>query len=123
MNYLMKFENYHQNRIDEILDKISSSGINSLTKNELEYLNAFGKEDKDKLLHLDIASRKNNFKSSEGYFEFNLKRIEDLGDEKNYHGVITVPDLVFENGERISGEIEGYIVTLSSWHKITEFQK
>jgi hypothetical protein len=46
MKHLKLFENFlkenNQEKIDNILDKISSSGMDSLTPNELELLNKFG---------------------------------------------------------------------------------
>ena len=38
-------KNFNQNKIDEILDKISDSGYDSLTKSEKEYLFKVGKDD------------------------------------------------------------------------------
>jgi len=38
-------KNFDQNKIDEILDKISDSGYDSLTKSEKEYLFKVGKDD------------------------------------------------------------------------------
>lgn len=41
-------KNFNQDKIDEILDKISDSGYDSLTKSEKEYLFKVGKDDGDK---------------------------------------------------------------------------
>jgi membrane associated rhomboid family serine protease len=41
-------KNFDQNKIDEILDKISDSGYDSLTKSEKEYLFKVGKDEGDK---------------------------------------------------------------------------
>ena len=41
-------KNFDQNKIDEILDKISDSGYDSLTKSEKEYLFKVGKDEVDK---------------------------------------------------------------------------
>ena len=41
-------KNFDQNKIDEILDKISDSGYDSLTKSEKEYLFKVGKDDGEK---------------------------------------------------------------------------
>ena len=41
-------KNFDQNKIDEILDKISDSGYDSLTKSEKEYLFKVGKDDDNK---------------------------------------------------------------------------
>ena len=41
-------KNFDQNKIDEILDKISDSGYDSLTKSEKEYLFKVGKDEADK---------------------------------------------------------------------------
>lgn len=38
MKYLLLFENFNQKRVDNILDKISANGYNSLSKEDKDYL-------------------------------------------------------------------------------------
>jgi hypothetical protein len=121
--YLKKFETYQQDKVDEILDKISKSGMQSISKNELDFLDAFGKDDKDKLIHLEYESGLKDFKSNDGYFAFKFSHVDDYGGEKKYYGTITVPDLVCENEKRIDGTIEGYILVLNNDTKVPVFDK
>ena len=44
MRYLQTFESFNENTINEILDKISEKGIESLTSAEMDYLKSGGKE-------------------------------------------------------------------------------
>lgn len=48
VKYKKDNKNFDQNKIDEILDKISDSGYDSLTKSEKEYLFKVGKDDDNK---------------------------------------------------------------------------
>ena len=48
VKYKKDNKNFDQNKIDEILDKISDSGYDSLTKSEKEYLFKVGKDEGDK---------------------------------------------------------------------------
>lgn len=121
--YLKKFETYQQDKVDEILDKISKSGMSSLSKNELDFLDAFGKGDKDKLIHLEYESGLKDFKSTDGYFSFKLSQVDDYGSEKKYYGIITVPDIVWESGKRIDGTMEGHILVLNNDTKVPVFDK
>jgi len=122
--YLKKFENYQQDKVDEILDKISKSGMSSLSKNELDFLDAFGKGDEDKLIHLEYESGLKDFKSTDGYFTFKFSHAEDYADEGiYYYGTITVPDLVWEDEKRIDGTMEGYILVLEHDNKVPVFEK
>jgi hypothetical protein len=124
MKYLKKFENYHQVKVDEILDKISKSGMNSLTQIEKDYLDAFGKDDKMKMLNLEYESGLKNFVSTERHFEFIFSHMEDFDDEGEfYYGTITVPDIEWEDGKRLDGTMEGYILVTKSNDKIPCFEK
>lgn len=125
MKYLKKFENYHQAKVDDILDKINKSGINSLTQIEKDYLDAFGKDDTMKMRNLEYESGLKDFKSTDGLFEFTFSHMEDFGDEGEfYYGTISVPDIEWEDSdERIDGTMEGHILVTSNGDKIPCFEK
>lgn len=124
MKYLKKFENYHQSKVDEILDKINKSGMNSLTQIEKDYLDAFSKDDTMKMLNLEYESGLKNFSSPHGHFEFTFSHMEDFGDEGEfYYGTITVPDIEWEDGERLDGTMEGHIIVTNKNDKIPCFEK
>lgn len=124
MKYLKKFESYHQAKVDEILDKINKSGINSLTQIEKDYLDAFGKDDVMKMVNLEYESGLKDFKSTDGYFEFTFSHMDDFGYEGEfYYGTITVPDIELESRKRIDGKMEGYILVTQSGDKIPCFEK
>jgi hypothetical protein len=48
MNIIKKFENFDQSKVDNILDKVSKSGIDSLSREEKEYLASTFGDDKNK---------------------------------------------------------------------------
>ncbi len=124
MKYLKKFESYHQDKVDQILDKINKSGINSLTQIEKDYLDAFGKDDFMKMMNLAYEAGLKNFVSTDRYFEFTFSHLEDFGDEGEfYYGTIKVPDIEFENGTRLDGTMEGYILVTESGEKVPCFEK
>jgi hypothetical protein len=116
MKHLMRYEGYtSKERTDEILDKISKYGINSLTSLEKEFLDShsIGKEEEthDKL---SKSESETVFEDDNGYFKFEHTEIEDYGDEVHYIGTLYVPDLEWPNGKRIEGRLEGRIVVYSN---------
>ena len=123
MKYSKKFENYHQVKVDEILDKINKSGINSLTQIEKDYLDAFSKDDVMKMANLEYNSRLKDFSSTDGYFHFTFSHVEHRDKKDFYYGTITVPSIEFENGKKIDGVIEGFILVLSNNTKVPFFEK
>lgn len=120
----MKLKDYQEKRVDEILDKILSQGFGSLTKTELEYLDAFSKGDTMKMINIDYNSQLKNFKSIDGKFKFKFShkiRYEE-NDSECFFGTMIVPDLVL-NKKKISGELEGYIMVLPNNDKLPFFDK
>jgi hypothetical protein len=112
MKHLMRYEGYtSKERVDEILDKISKYGINSLTSMEKEFLDShsMGKEEEfhDKLTKSETET---TFEDDNGLFKFEFDSCEEYDDEVHYLGTLYVPDLVFENGKRIEGILGGRIV-------------
>lgn len=111
MKHLMRYEGYTTaQRVDDILDKISKYGINSLSRLEKEFLDAHKSGNEDDL-HDQLAKEESEkfFEDDAGMFKFEFDSMEDYGDEIHYLGTITCPDLV-ENGKTINGRIGGKII-------------
>ena len=138
MEYIFKYrlflENYSEikNKIDEILDKISSHGIDSLTKAEKRLLDSQkegGRESKEAyydLIDKDIIDKE--FESDNGRFKFILKSIET---EYNIHkgvithlkGIMKLPDIITGDGDLIEGDLEGYVSIDEKGLVHTSFEK
>jgi len=116
MKHLMLYENYTtQQRVDDILDRIFKYGMKSLSKLELEFLDAH-KTGGEEEIHNKITKEQSEtvFKDDDGYFTFTLDSIEDYGDETHYIGTIECPDYTYgDGGETIPGILEGRIVVTS----------
>ena len=100
--------------LNYILDKINKFGIESLTKYDKKYLDAY---DKKTGMELKILL------SGDGLFKFIYERTEVDGDMVYYHGIMILPDLEFENGKTICGELEGYIMEFKNGQTATIFDK
>lgn len=112
MKHIMKFEKYsEQDRLNDILDKISKYGRGSLTELESKFLDSW-KDNKQSEVHSEINLIENDqvFEDDSGYFKFEFKELKDYGDEQHYIGILYVPDLEWENGKRVEGRLEGRIV-------------
>jgi len=107
MRHLRTFET-HNNYLDTILDKITKSGMDSLTKSERDFLDAYSKDDETRMDHIEKIEGQRTFKSSDGHFEFKYDYTEDYGDERYHFGVIYVPDLDYPD-EHVEGILEGHI--------------
>lgn len=99
-------------RVDDILDKISKYGVDSLSITEREFLDShsIGKEEET---HTKIIKQESEtlFEDYFGLFKFEHSETEDYGYEIHYIGVIYVPDLILKNGKKINGRLEGRIVS------------
>jgi hypothetical protein len=115
MKHLMRYDGYtSRERTDEILDKISKYGIDSVTILEKKFLDSYsiGKEEE---LH-DILSRTESetvFEDDNGLFKFEFDSKEEYENEVHYLGTFYVPDLKLKNGEIIDGRLIGRIVVYS----------
>lgn len=112
MKYLMEYKDYTPNeRVNDILDKISKYGMDSLTQLERDFLDSYklGNEQEyhDKMTKIETE---NIFEDDNGYFKFEFDSCEDYGDEVHYLGTLYVPDLVCTNGKKIEGRLEGRII-------------
>jgi len=111
MKHLMRYEGYTTTqRVDDILDKISKHGIDSLSSLEKQFLDAH-KSGNEEELHNQLAKEESEkfFEDDSGMFKFEFESIEEYEDEVHYLGTLTCPDLI-ENGKTISGRLEGRIV-------------
>ena len=112
MKHLMRYGGYSaQQRVDDILDKISKYGIKSLTPLEKEFMDAHktgGEED----VHIRLAKEESEkvFEDDAGLFKFEFESLEEHGDEQHYIGTLTCPDIVLNGGKKISGRLSGRIV-------------
>ena len=107
----MRYEGYSvQERIDDILDKISKYGVESLTILEKEFLdsNSTGKE---KEVHDKIKYLENDrvFEDSSGLFKFEYLDTLEFEDEIHYTGTLYVPSINV-NGKMIDGRLKGKII-------------
>ena len=106
----MKFiKTFETSKLDNILDKINKSGINSLTQLEKDWLkfHAEDKEEDKEKIEKEMGERE--FISSNQLFRFKFTEDEDYGNHQIYKGTLYVPDIVFEDGSIIEGILEGYI--------------
>lgn len=112
MKHLMRYEGYtSKERVDDILDKISKYGMSSLTSLEKQFLDSH-KSGQEEEYHNKITKEESEsvFEDDFGYFKFEHKETENYGDEIHYLGTLYVPDLVWSNGKKIEGILEGRII-------------
>ncbi len=111
-------------RLNMILDKISSLGFPSLEKDELIFLKSYstGKENEvNKKLSEEESN--NTFISDDGNFIFKLESIEYIDDIQYINGTIMVPDLILKNKKRIKGELKGSIIIFSDINIAIDFHR
>lgn len=119
----MRYEGYSAaQRVDDILDKISRYGINSITKLEREFLDAHridGQED----LHARITKEESEkvFEDDFGRFKFTLDRIERGDDEVHFLGTLECPDYSAGNGKKVPGILTGKIILFENGNTSPEF--
>ena len=112
MKHLMRYEGYSSNeRLDDILDKISKYGKSSLTDFENKFLQSWSTNTEIEV-HDEIKLIENEqvFEDDNGYFKFEFKEWEDYGYEQHFIGTFYVPDLEWEDGKKVEGILEGKIV-------------
>jgi len=121
----MKYEGYTtQQRVDDLLDKISKSGIKSLYILEKKFLDAHSNGfDKVEFIHNELIRIENETLFEDVLFKFELTDTILYGDETHYVGFLTCPDIKFGNGKRIDGRLEGSIIVLSTGVLSPDFSK
>jgi hypothetical protein len=111
-----------QQRIDDILDKISKYGIDSINKDEKELLDLYSTDSEEEINKKLISEVNKIFEDNNGYFKFEYKRTVNLGDEEiQYIGTLYVPDLKLANGKLIKGKLEGKIVVYKNGQVSPDF--
>lgn len=127
----MRYENYTSTeRMDDILDKISKYGIDSLSDLEKEFLDSH-KTGKEQELHDKLAKSEveTTFEDDLGKFTFELSEVQKIKsksgelEEIEIIGTLYVPDLEWPNGKRIEGRLEGKIIKYSNGTTSLEFEK
>lgn len=127
----MRYENYTSTeRMDDILDKISKYGIDSLSDLEKEFLDSH-KTGKEQELHDKLAKSEveTTFEDDLGKFTFELSEVQKIknkgGDleEIEIIGTLYVPDLELSSGKRVEGRLEGKIIKYSNGTTSLEFEK
>jgi len=123
MKHLMRYEGYTaQQRVDDILDKISKYGMASLRDDEKDFLNAHKAGNQEEIHNKMISNESDTiFEDDNGHFKFEHSETEDYGDELHYIGTLYVPDLVFPNGKKIEGRLEGRIIVYSTGQVSPDF--
>lgn len=108
----MRYEGYtSKERLDDILDKISKYGIDSLNSMEQEFLDSHKSGDEEEIhKKISIQESENIFEDDSGYFRFEHKETEDYGNEMHFIGTIYVPDLALPNGRKVEGRLTGKMV-------------
>ena len=109
-------------KLNEILDKINSFGINSINDFEIRYLHACSLDDKFEIRKLEKEIISRTFISSDNLFSFEFVSYKRKRRSKLYYGVITVPSLKNKNGV-VNGRIKGYICKLRSDQIVPFFEK
>jgi len=121
MNHLMRYEGYSSSeRMDDILDKISKYGIESLTQLEKEFLDSH-KSGSEKESHDKISKEESETLFEDDYFKFEFETWEDYGDEQHFIGTLYVPDLEWTDGRIIEGRLQGKIVKFENGNISPDF--
>lgn len=105
MKYLKTFESY----LDDLLDKINNSGIDSLTSLEKEWLKAHSLDQQEETEKIEREMGKRTFTSSNNYFRFEFIEMEDYGDYQIIKGTMYVPSIELDEDKQIEGILEGEI--------------
>lgn len=130
MKHLMRYENYTASeRLDDILDKISKYGYDSLSQLEKDFLDSH-KTDNEEEIHdkLSKSEMETTFEDDLGYFKFELKEVQKVtsnqGELEEIHiiGTLYVPDLVWPNGKKLEGRLIGKIVKYVNGTTSLEFE-
>jgi len=126
MKHLMQYEGFTSSeRLDKILDKITNFGLESLSNTEKEFLDSHS-SDKQEEIHKKMNLLENDivFTDDDDHFRFEFSELEEYDDgEIHILGTLYVPDLNFEDGNQIKGELEGRIVVFSDKENSPDFYK
>lgn len=110
-------------KINEILDKISRYGIESITSNERGFLDSFATEDEE-IINTKLLGLMSDYIIEDGYFKFELEDIVYADDGIEYIGTLYVPDLISEDGDIIiEGNLKGKIILENNGDYLLDFFK
>lgn len=123
MSYIKDIEDYKEDRLNQILDKIFENGKDSLRANELNYLDAYSKGDIEKLDRIEKIEGIKTFDSEDGNFHFRYDETVYFDGEVHIRGTMYVPDLESDNGHMIKGIIYGTIVCYGNDRFGLDFEK
>lgn len=109
-------------RTNDILDKISKYGIKSLSTLDKEFLDSFSIGNQEDI-HRKILKEEIElvFDDDFGFFKFEYQETIIHEEEKHYLGILYVPDLILNNGKKISGILRGKIIVTKDYVVIPEF--
>lgn len=109
-------------RVDEILEKITKYGIDAITIFERDFMDAYSNGVNEMTMQrLDVLDNALTYEDS--IFKFELKETIFTLDEIYYIGTLYVPDIIFNNGVSISGNLEGKVIAFSNGTYALEFDK
>ena len=109
-------------RTNDILDKISKYGIKSLSTLDKEFLDSFSNGEQEDV-HRKILKEEIElvFDDDFGFFKFEYQETIIHEEEKHYLGILYVPDLILNNGKKISGILRGKIIVTKDYVVVPEF--
>lgn len=109
MNHVVRYESYSiDDRLNDILDKISKHGMDNLTSLEGEFLNSF-RTGNEIEIHNKAKFEENEFifEDDFGKFKFEYKSIRKYKKSNHYYGTIYIIDT--ENELCLCGKIIEYV--------------
>jgi hypothetical protein len=111
MDPIYRYINYSsQDRLNDILDKISHLGKGKLSELELEFLDSYSAHQEEEMnMILKEAENDTIFESDDQLFVFKLDEIHRYSDQVHLIGTIKVPDMQLR-GKKIEGVLYGKII-------------
>ena len=110
-------------KINEILDKISRYGIESITSNERSFLDSLSTNDEE-TINSKLLGLMSDYIIEDEYFKFELEDIVYSDDCIEYIGTLYVPDLISEDGNIIiEGNLNGKIILENNGDYLLDFFK
>ena len=110
-------------KINEILDKISRYGIESITSNERSFLDSLSTNDEE-TINSKLLGLMSDYIIEDEYFKFELEDIVYSDYCIEYIGTLYVPDLISEDGNIIiEGNLNGKIILENNGDYLLDFFK
>jgi len=110
MKHILRYQGFSpQERLDEILDKITNYGLASLNESESEFLKSYSTYNENDIhKKLSLTENENIFLDDNGKFTFEYKTVKNYRNRKDIYGTIYVPDMKYK-GQVMKGRLEGKI--------------